>query len=215
VEILRNIKVTASIVVHIPPHSLLKRYNTLWRKVHKDQDNVELSNECDLIKERLHTLGITAPEEGQMEMAFFSTSRKNIVAIVEERLREYRHDIKRRNEIQEQLQQNKVEIVFSNSSSEVEKSEEIPGYEQIEKKLKRCKQEIIDLEERMQSIDHALQQLFPEERQFIDEKYLLPERTDNEPIDLDLMCQLGVAKTKYYEIKNAAQAKIASSLGIL
>ncbi|UTH10918.1 ArpU family phage packaging/lysis transcriptional regulator [Macrococcoides canis] len=79
----------------------------------------------------------------------------------------------------------------------------------VAKNIER-EQMMIERQQLMDKLHNAIDNLKPEEKYIIVNKYLQEERG----IDIDIYTELGIGKTKYYEIKNDAIIRLAFYLGM-
>ncbi|TDM35206.1 ArpU family phage packaging/lysis transcriptional regulator [Macrococcoides canis] len=79
----------------------------------------------------------------------------------------------------------------------------------VAKNIER-EQMMIERQQLMDKLHNAIDNLKPDEKYIIVNKYLQEERG----IDVDIYTELGVGKTKYYEIKNDAIIRLAFYLGL-
>lgn len=79
----------------------------------------------------------------------------------------------------------------------------------VAKNIER-EQMMLERQQLMDKLHNAIDNLKPDEKYIIVNKYLQEERG----IDVDIYTGLGVGKTKYYEIKNDAIIRLAFYLGM-
>ena len=79
----------------------------------------------------------------------------------------------------------------------------------VSKNIER-EQMMLERQQLMDNLHNAIDNLKPDEKYIIVNKYLQEERG----IDIDIYTELGIGKTKYYEIKNDAIIRLAFYLGI-
>lgn len=79
----------------------------------------------------------------------------------------------------------------------------------VAKNIER-EQMMIERQQLMDKMHNAIDNLKPDEKYIIVNKYLQEERG----IDIDIYTELGIGKTKYYEIKNDAIIRLAFYLGL-
>lgn len=79
----------------------------------------------------------------------------------------------------------------------------------VSKNIER-EQMMIERQQVMDKLHNAIDNLKPDEKYIIVNKYLQEERG----IDIDIYTELGIGKTKYYEIKNDAIIRLAFYLGL-
>ncbi|UBH10610.1 ArpU family phage packaging/lysis transcriptional regulator [Macrococcus armenti] len=79
----------------------------------------------------------------------------------------------------------------------------------VSKNIER-EQMMIERQQLMDKLHNAIDNLKPDEKYIIVNKYLQEERG----IDIDIYTELGIGKTKYYEIKNDAIIRLAFYLGL-
>ncbi|UBH14864.1 ArpU family phage packaging/lysis transcriptional regulator [Macrococcus armenti] len=79
----------------------------------------------------------------------------------------------------------------------------------VAKNIER-EQMMIERQQLMDKLHNAIDNLKPAEKYIIVNKYLQEERG----IDIDIYTELGIGKTKYYEIKNDAIIRLAFYLGM-
>lgn len=79
----------------------------------------------------------------------------------------------------------------------------------VSKNIER-EQMMIERQQVMDKLHNAIDNLKADEKYIIVNKYLQEERG----IDIDIYTELGIGKTKYYEIKNEAIIRLAFYLGL-
>lgn len=79
----------------------------------------------------------------------------------------------------------------------------------VAKNIER-EQMMIERQRLMDKMHNAIDNLKPDEKYIIVNKYLQEERG----IDIDIYTDLGIGKTKYYEVKNDAIIRLAFYLGL-
>lgn len=79
----------------------------------------------------------------------------------------------------------------------------------VAKNIER-EQMMIERQQLMDKLHNAIDNLKPDEKYIIVNKYLQEERG----IDIDIYTELGIGKTKYYEVKNDAIIRLAFYLGL-
>jgi len=79
----------------------------------------------------------------------------------------------------------------------------------VSKNIER-EQMMLERQQLMDNLHNAIDNLKPDEKYIIVNKYLQEERG----IDIDIYTELGIGKTKYYEIKNDAIIRLAFYLGM-
>ncbi|MCE4957703.1 ArpU family phage packaging/lysis transcriptional regulator [Macrococcoides caseolyticum] len=79
----------------------------------------------------------------------------------------------------------------------------------VSKNIER-EQMMLERQQLMDKLHNAIDNLKPDEKYIIVNKYLQEERG----IDIDIYTELGIGKTKYYEIKNDAIIRLAFYLGL-
>lgn len=79
----------------------------------------------------------------------------------------------------------------------------------VAKNIER-EQMMIERQQLMDKMHNAIDNLKPDEKYIIVNKYLQEERG----IDIDIYTELAIGKTKYYEIKNDAIIRLAFYLGL-
>lgn len=79
----------------------------------------------------------------------------------------------------------------------------------VAKNIER-EQMMIERQQLMDKLHNAIDNLKPDEKYIIVNKYLQEERG----IDIDIYTELGIGKTKYYEVKNDAIIRLAFYLGM-
>ncbi|PKF46482.1 ArpU family transcriptional regulator [Macrococcoides caseolyticum] len=79
----------------------------------------------------------------------------------------------------------------------------------VSKNIER-EQMMLERQQLMDNLHDAIDNLKPDEKYIIVNKYLQEERG----IDIDIYTELGIGKTKYYEIKNDAIIRLAFYLGM-
>lgn len=79
----------------------------------------------------------------------------------------------------------------------------------VSKNIER-EQMMLERQQLMDNLHNAIDNLKPDEKYIIVNKYLQEERG----IDVDIYTELGIGKTKYYEIKNDAIIRLAFYLGM-
>lgn len=79
----------------------------------------------------------------------------------------------------------------------------------VSKNIER-EQMMLERQQLMDNLHNAIDNLKPHEKYIIVNKYLQEERG----IDIDIYTELGIGKTKYYEIKNDAIIRLAFYLGM-
>lgn len=79
----------------------------------------------------------------------------------------------------------------------------------VAKNIER-EQMMIERQQLMDKMHNAIDNLKPDEKYIIVNKYLQEERG----IDIDIYTDLGIGKTKYYEVKNDAIIRLAFYLGL-
>lgn len=79
----------------------------------------------------------------------------------------------------------------------------------VTKNIER-EQMMLERQQIMDKLHNAIDNLKPDEKYIIVNKYLQEERG----IDIDIYTELGIGKTKYYEVKNDAIIRLAFYLGL-
>ncbi|PKE67403.1 ArpU family transcriptional regulator [Macrococcoides caseolyticum] len=79
----------------------------------------------------------------------------------------------------------------------------------VSKNIER-EQMMLERQQLMDNLHNAIDNLKPDEKYIIVNKYLQEERG----IDIDIYTELGIGKTKYYEVKNDAIIRLAFYLGM-
>lgn len=219
---MRNIQVTSTNVQHVPVNLLLGRYKVLNRKIQRKRATTEMVKEFELIRLHLAKSGQEELIVEQVELDIPHPVREQYVAIVEEKLRDYRLDVKRKQELSEKLKRQGVQIFFSGtkfgsdaavrSSNHKYASSTERAVIDADEQLNKIREELDSLEHRMYLVERALNSLKPEQKKLIYQKYL---DSQYEPKDEFLIQHFEIGRQKFYEIKGAAIVKIASSLQIL
>lgn len=230
---MKQIEVTVQNVSHVPIHALLQRFNKLKRSLASkkamwdDSYRSEMESEINLIRNHFKEKGAEGLLAEQIVMPGMPIPKTDTYKpIVMTKLRRHNIQLKRANELEQEMKRLgenivscNVEIIFpaitSNYGgggggwSEYKGSEKaiVQPIEQMERKLDTYSFELSLIQPVIDEMNRALSTLDVEEREIIEKKYLKSQR---EPLDHVVISTLHFEKDKYYEVKKSAILKIAN-----
>lgn len=221
----RNVQVTELNQYSVPKDMLLHRLDRIKRMWTK-QERPELVDEANLIINRLRELDVDiTTSSDQMEFDIPRTLREQYAGLVEDKLRKYRNQLRRKKRIEAQLPEKPYSVItpeiprstasYGNLSGVsarggVHSSTEDAIFRPFDRE-ERLRKELASLELEMEEMETALAKLYEPEWQVIENLYL----TYPEPSNDELIYRFDWGRQKYYDNKRSALQSIASSFGII
>lgn len=221
--------VTQRNVKEISDRQLIERY----RKLQQYTDNrkatfhpevySELMFELEIVKQNLMKRGKAEVLSQQLVLTGLEAPKKEeYEKIVIEKLREYYRQTKLYEKLQVEYEKG-IELLFpkvtpsyanrsavTTTNSEFQSRTEQAVIQQEERK-EYILDELMKLRKEMEEMDRALFRLDELEKEFIEKKHF----NIRNPTDTEVIADMPVERTKYYEIRKSAYLNIAESLRLL
>ncbi|MEK4191458.1 hypothetical protein [Paenibacillus sp. FSL L8-0494] len=228
---MRSVQITKTNISSLPLDWIYIRYQRLQKSCLKSEGETH-SDELDLIREYFDLNGYAAifgitnkSDADQMEMEIPTASRSQYVPIIENRLREHYRLTQRKHNLEQQLTDilgafyvldlPKMTATYGNISGvQTRGGVSSPIEDAVMRPFSRAekiKEELMNVEDRLYDMAHALSELTEPQLSLVSAKYLVRR----EPKDDQLMSVLGFGRQKYYEIKKTSLIRIAQELSVI
>lgn len=221
--------VTQKNVKEINDRQLIERYRklqqyTINRKAtYHPEVYSEMMFELEIIKQTLVKRGKSEVLNQQLVLTGLEPPKKDeYEKIVIDRLREYYRQTKLYEKLQVEYEKGfellfpKVTPSYANTSSVTTTNSEFQSRTeqaviQQEERKEYILEELLKLRKEMEEMDRALFGLDDLEKEFIEKKHF----NNRNPTDTEVIGDMPVERTKYYEIRKSAYLNIAESLRLL